>query len=65
MPPWYWPRAYSATSLVIDMADAISMQTVGGPPAPLCELTAYPGFGSLGRPDRSAPVARPACGSID
>ena len=51
-PPWNWPSAYSApfrfitqvsgaTTLVIDLADAVSMTTVGGPPVPLGEVSAY------------------------
>jgi hypothetical protein len=51
--PWYCPAFYSAPfkfaqqqpsgimRLTIDMADAIAMQQVGGPPVPLGQLTAY------------------------
>lgn len=58
-PAWFWPSFYSAPfkfiqqssgtpTLVLDMANAIAMQQVGGPPVPLGELTPYLGQGSSG-----------------
>jgi hypothetical protein len=55
--PWYWPNLFSAPfkfiqrasgvqTLVIDLADAICMQEVGGPPVPLGDLSAVIGDGS-------------------
>jgi hypothetical protein len=58
-PPWNWPslfnapfrfikQASGADCLVIDLADAIAMEQVGGAPVPLGAITAFLGDGSTG-----------------